>query len=223
MSMSDKKRNRIFWIVQITFILGFLTITYLTILRPFESMKSTLRDALDKSIEASQKKNESKSVVPVSSPPASDPDTDIQREATTQDVHPPEAKNGVNEVTPADPAVAKEQDSPEKSVSPVEQPSEKNRLSPEEYKAFMEAAEKVSEEAKAVEAEMWEVFKPLLPQLVAQLNALSAEEQLVFIEQMRVNLRDIFSVEGTVTESTLDEITGLFLRKMEAEGFIRRF
>ena len=223
MSMSEKKRNRIFWIIQITLTLVFFTITYLTIFRPLESMKSALPGALYEGAEVSQKKNNSKSVVPVSSPPASAPDTDIQRNVTSQEVHPPETKKGVTEPPPAETPVAKEQDSPEKSVSPVEQPSDKNELSPEEHKALIEAAEEVSEEAKSVEAEMWESFKPILPQLIAGLNELSADEQLAVIEQMRANLRDMFSLEGTVTESTLDEMTSLFLRKMEAEGFIRRF
>lgn len=223
MSMSDKKRNRIFWIVQITFILVFLTIVYITIYRPMESVRSAWQDALHERAEVSQKENDSKSVDPVSHPPASDQDTDIQRNVTSQDVHPLETKNDVTEVPRAAAPVAKEQNSSETSVTPVEQPSEKNKLSPEEYKAFIEAAEAVSEEAKAIEAEMWEIFKPLLPQLVAGLNELSADEQLAVIEQMRANLRDIFSSEGTVTESTLDEMTGLFIRKMEAEGFIRRF
>ena len=223
MSMSEKKRNRIFWIIQITFNIVFLTIAYITILRPLESMKSALPGALYEGAEVSQKKNNSKSVVPVSSPPASAPDTDIQRNVTLQEVHPPETKKGVTEPPPAETPVAKEQDSPEKSVSPVEQPSEKNRLSPEEYKAFIEAAEEVSEEAELVQAELSESFNLILPQLIGQLNELSADEQLAVIEQMRANLREIFSLEGTVTESTLDEMTGLFFRKMEAEGFIRRF
>lgn len=223
MSMSSKKRNRIFWIVQITFILVFLTIVYITIYRPMESVRSALQETIDKRAEVSQQKNDSESVAPVSPLPDSAPEPEIQRKVTTQDVPPPETKKGVTEVTPADILVATEQDSPEKSVSPVEQPSEKNRLSPEEHKALIESAEAVSEEAKAVEAEMWELFKPILPQLVAGLNELSADEQLAVINQMRANLRDIFSSEGTVTESTLDEMTDLFLRKMEEEGFIRRF
>ncbi|MYH80255.1 hypothetical protein F4141_06065 [Candidatus Poribacteria bacterium] len=219
--MSEKKRLRIFWIIQITITLVFFTIVYITIFRPLESVRNAWQDALHERAEVSEKKNYSETVDPVSLPPVSDPDADIQRNVTSQE--PSETKNGVNEMSPAPPPVAKEQDSPEKSVSPVEQPSEKNKLSPEEYKAFVEAAEAVSEEAKAIEAEMWEVFKPLLPQLVARLNELSADEQLAVIEQMRANLRDIFSSEGTVTESTLDEMTGLFFRKMEDEGFIRRF
>ena len=223
MSMSDKKRTRIFWIVQITFILVFLTIVYITIYLPMQSVRSALQETIDKRAEVSQQKNDSESVAPVSPLPDSAPDPEIQRKVTTQDVPPPETKKGVTEVPPADPLVGKEQDSPEKSVSPVEQPSEKNRLSPEEHKALIEAAEAVSEEAKAVEAEMWELFKPILPQLVEGLNELSADEQLAVINQMKANLRDILSSEGTVTESTLDEMTDLFLRKMEDEGFIRRF
>ncbi|MCG9134506.1 hypothetical protein J5I95_22815 [Candidatus Poribacteria bacterium] len=220
--MSEKKRNRIFWITQISFSLIFLTIVYITIYRPFQHMKESLRFS-DKRIESSQNKNESKSVVPVLNPPAPDLDTEIQRNVPLQEVHPPERKNDVNEDPPGDPPVAKEQDLPEESVSPVEQPSEKNRFSAEEHKAFMEEAEAFSEEAKAAEAEMWKVFEPLLPQLVAQLNELSGDEQLAVIKQMRANLRDSFSAGGTVTESTLDEMTALFLSKMEAEGFIRRF
>lgn len=231
MSISEKKRNRLFWIIQITFTIVFLTITYITLYRPLADVRSQFEDVIQRHERAitSQKEKASKSVAPAPRTQAPDQDTEKASKSVTpipqtqapdqdQNVHPSETKNSVDAVS----AVAEERDLPDQSVPPVVHPSENdNEL--EEHKALIEAAEAVSAETEAKQAEMLAAFEPMIPQLVAGLNELSADEQLAVIKQMRSNLRELFSSDPTVTEATLDEMTDIFIRKMEAEGFIRRF
>ena len=142
MSMSDKKRNRLFWIIQITFMIVVSTIAYITLYRPLADVSSQFEDVTQ------------------------------QHER----------------------AIASQKEKASKSVAPIPRT-----------------------------AEMLAAFEPMISPLVAGLNELSADEQLAVIKQMRSNLRELFSSDPTVTEATLDEMTDIFIRKMEAEGFIRRF
>lgn len=208
----DKKRSRTFWIVLILFFTVFFTITYFTLLHPFQRLSSEYLNTETKTYKPS-----------VESGTTHDKDAAKQVEETSDKPIP----DSLEATTPAQTEDMSTTEIPVEDIknTPAETPSDeevpdKNELPPEEHKELLRETESILEEAKLTREQLSVTLEEYMPLLAKELNALSAEDQEAVVEQMLDNMR-VISPE--ITETELAEMKKLFENKLSSYGFVPKY
>ena len=163
--------------------------------------------------EVSAKKPARKVLTPTGPLPESSDESLVEGDSTIEDV--PVPKNEMLE----DEDISVETGVEDEEVE-AEAPSMKNPISPEDRKLLEEGATLV-EESKARRTEILKAWEPVMVQMVTQLNSMSAKEQLTFLKQVEVGLRNVMPPE--VNDAEVDDVMALFIQKLTEHGFSKRY